>query len=517
MFLKDTFRSGQIVLPVPVGIPVTLQYNIKGILERIFLGFDNYEDEISYDMFNSFYNSKVGPVKINVTGGTTWVKGVLYCDDLISDNGDLPQSILCKLSYNFTEHPETFKLFAGTVESKAIRLSNFASINRWLSISGFNILPHFIVPTPLDSNSFDTLLNHNYPFLNYYIMCYMIYDKNGISIVYTGINEYVVDKIQRYTDVFGNIKCNVSYHIDDENKKISYDYSTVVKLDIMKNKCVICDKNMNALICFGDSKRHLDDMVDCEFCGRQLKVPSQGTLHCSDPHCKSNRYSIFLHFIRTYHLPELSFSRYKKESTLYNIVDLFDIDPWSNYTISTNFSELLRSIIPVNVVSDKSLIDSFVSHCNGNVNMFHYYISNTHAIQEDFHLSGRQLGNFIKWLSDNHNKEELIYLLDCKNICINDNGKRFKGYPIFRNKTIMITGDFNHGSQDDIVSILKSYSAEVVNKFDENVDCVIIGSTLSNMNSIELNKAKISGIPVFEENEFFHTYEIDNDIQENLH
>ena len=61
MFIKDVFKSGQLVMPMPVGIPTTLQYNAKGILERMYNSVTDVspDTEVSYEMFNALY-SRVG-------------------------------------------------------------------------------------------------------------------------------------------------------------------------------------------------------------------------------------------------------------------------------------------------------------------------------------------------------------------------------------------------------------------------------------------------------------------------
>ena len=301
--------------------------------------------------------------------------------------------------------------------------------------------------------------------------------------------------------------------------QIALDYSDIVRLNIQRKRCLVLDRSWTPIRCFGDSKGLVSGTISCEVCGKQIVSPMHGPVKCGDDHCLSNMYPNFKHFIESYNMPELSFSAYMEYvnlDMLHTVSDLFTINPWKTYTLETSLAQLLRSLIPINVVPVGDVITSFVQHCNGNVNMFNYYVENPDKILPDFHLSGRFISSMIQWLSNEFNKKSLLSLLTCENIIITEDGTKFQGSPIFRNKKIMITGEFTHGSQEDIIAILKGYSAEVVTKFDLDVDCAIIGSSLQDINSVELNKVRALNLPVFDENSFFRTYEIDKDLAENL-
>jgi NAD-dependent DNA ligase len=93
--------------------------------------------------------------------------------------------------------------------------------------------------------------------------------------------------------------------------------------------------------------------------------------------------------------------------------------------------------------------------------------------------------------------------------------KQFDGAPIFRNLRICITGDFTHGTHEDIRSIFSSYSGKVVNDVkDANV--VVVGGTQTHINGPILKYAQNKGITIFDEYSFFDKYEIDKDLQTNL-
>lgn len=517
MFIKDAFKPGQLVMPMPVGIPTTLQYNAKGILERVYNSVTDVspDTEVSYDMFNALYDHKVAPVKILLTGGTTRIKGVLYTGKLYPGNGKLPESIMMDLTCEFTEHPDSFNFFAGAISSTAAVFNGANSAKKWFSMCNFKQLPSFLTPTPVTKTAFEQALYNNYPFIKDMIMYFIVYSRNEVQFVETGVQEYVIKKVDRYVDEYGNIK-GMCTHTDGQ---IALDWSDIVRLNIQRKRCLVLDKSWTPIRCFGDTKGLVSGTISCDICGKQIISPMHGPVKCGDRNCPSNMYADFKHFIDSYNMPELPFTAYKeyvKMNMIHTVSDLFNINPWKTYTLETSLSQLLRSLIPVNVVPVGDVITSFVQHCNGNVNMFNYYVENPNKILPDFHLSGRFLLAMIQWLSDDFNKQSLLSLLNCKNIVITENGTKFQGSPIFRNKKIMITGEFSHGTQADIISILKGYSAEVVTKFESDVDCAIVGSSLQGINSVELNKVKSLNLPVFEENDFFKTYEIDKDLAENL-
>ena len=517
MFIKDAFKPGQLVMPMPVGIPTTLQYNAKGILERVYNSVTDIspDTEVSYDMFNALYDHKVAPVKILLTGGTTRIKGVLYTGKLYPGSGKLPESIMMDLTCEFTENPDSFNFFAGSISSTAAVFNGANSAKKWFSMCNFKQLPSFLTPTPVTKTAFEQALYTNYPFIKDMIMYFIVYSRNEVQFVDTGVQEYVIKKVDRYVDEYGNIK-GMCTHVDGQ---IALDWSDIVRLNIQRKRCLVLDKSWTPIRCFGDTKGLVSGTISCDICGKQIVSPMHGPVRCGDRNCPSNMYADFKHFIDAYNMPELPFAAYKEYvsmNMIHTISDLFKINPWKTYTLETSLSHLLRALIPVNVVPVGDVITSFVQHCNGNVNMFNYYVENPNKILPDFHLSGKFLSAMIQWLSDDVNKQSLLSLLKCENIVITEDGTKFQGSPIFRNKKIMITGEFSHGTQADIISILKGYSAKVVTRFESDVDCAIVGSSLQGINSVELNKVKSLNLPVFEENDFFRTYEIDKDLAENL-
>ena len=111
---------------------------------------------------------------------------------------------------------------------------------------------------------------------------------------------------------------------------------------------------------------------------------------------------------------------------------------------------------------------------------------------------------------------DIITLLNSPNINLVESEKKFDGAPIFRNKTICLTGTFIRGSMSEIAAILHSYSANVVFQFTNIVDCVLVGGTNENIDGKIVRDAKALNKAVMAEDDFFKRYEIDSDISSNL-
>ena len=180
MFLQQNFTPGNYVTVVPVGIPVTLQYNVKGILQTAYLGYSIDKEEMRNGLFKHLYESKCVPVKVPTSNGTTIVEGVLYTSKLFPSNTsyeDVGKTLLCTY---FLDHPEAFNFFAGHVYSTGLAFNGSASCRKWLSLAKFKLLPGFLVPGNPTKESIESCINgvNQYPFIYPLIMYFIIYDKN---------------------------------------------------------------------------------------------------------------------------------------------------------------------------------------------------------------------------------------------------------------------------------------------------------------------------------------------------
>ena len=123
--------------------------------------------------------------------------------------------------------------------------------------------------------------------------------------------------------------------------------------------------------------------------------------------------------------------------------------------------------------------------------------------------------NLVDWYSDTRHAETFDSIIHNPNIEIVEVQKKFKGDPIFINKKICIAGKFQHGSLDDIAAILSSYSADVTLELDSNCSCLVLGHFRGEPNQI-VDLAQSYGVSVYTEDEFFSSFQIDDDL-EKLH
>ena len=127
-------KSGSFFIPVPVGMPLTLQYGVSGKLQRVYLGHDlGTASDCSKDFLSMFVATSIVPTDIPIKNTTTYVRGVLYTDTVYPMNGKLPECLYEIMTEDYTENPRQFKFFAATVENTAVK--NPTSNMQWLHVA----------------------------------------------------------------------------------------------------------------------------------------------------------------------------------------------------------------------------------------------------------------------------------------------------------------------------------------------------------------------------------------------
>ena len=519
MYVRNCLCSGDFLTVVPVGLPLTLQYNAKGLLEIVYQGYDSDRVDISSKVLGILRSQNTVPVKIPIQGGTTWVKGVLYTSETYYSDGLIPEAITDDIISAYIDRPNKFNFFAGNVESLATVFRGAAPIRNWLSAAKFNVLPGWIISGELTRDRFIQMVNTDlFTFKFPLIMSYMIYRGQETHFVSTRLKQFVVHKIVRFTDEYGYIKAKLSNK--SESVSICVDYSDIIKFNIHTSALIVVDCYGNIIYTL-NTKKHdkVSPNINCTTCGKSFKAPSSGQVMCPDIHCMSRIYPNLVHFLKVLNLPDLdkcTYDKYVSAGKLTCIPDVLQLSEYSDIKIPVTLAQLLSAIVPASVVSDYATFSAFANRCNNNVRSFCYYIHHPDMIYLDLHLSTVPSLKLRQWLEDPSNVLDIDALIDTPQLDIVETNQKFDGAPIFRGKTIMITGDFQHGSHSDIESILKSYSANVVTQFSENVHCVLTGSTLENIDGVSVRNAHNLGIPVYDEISFFNTYEIDKDLSENL-
>lgn len=527
MLVRNRLNAGDFIIPIPLGIPVKLQYDSSGILQEARLwkdennsaGFSFNRVRLSNEVVESFRLKSIVPVTVPIKGGTTYVYGVLLFKDNSSyELGQLPCAILDDLT-NMLVNGHDCRFFAFNVESFAATFKGAIPIRKWLSLAHFQVLPGFLAPFN-DVSQVTKLINSQCkPILNTDIfMAYVIFNGVNKTIISTDLYQSVViGPVNRRLNENGAILAKVPTN----EGEISVSWSDIVKFNIWKDTLLIFEGNK--LIFSKDignkSHKNRESIVSCSVCGRDIPIHSGKISKCRDIHCLSRLYPDAVHMLNTLKLPVMSFDdylRYVRKKDILTLADILELPIYSNMKIEVSLTTLVSAVIPPRYVADRQLIYQFISQCHNSVESFMYYIGNPVKISSDFNFSSSRVRDLQDWLSDGENISEIHSLLSSDSLSIVDTDKYFEADPIFRNTIICITGEFDIGNESDVRGILGSYSAEVVTQFVPNVRYVVVGNKRSGVDGRILSAAKSVGVPVIEESEFFKRFEIDLDCKENL-
>lgn len=525
MFARNLLQAGEFVTLVPVGLPITLQYNDKGAIQKIWLG---HEDDTLEDVSDIFLQPvikhKQVPIKISVKGGTSYVKGVFYTSSIYADGGSLPECVQESLIRAYEIDPTAFTFYAGEVSSLSTTFRGAVPIRQWLALAGFNILPGYVVPADLTEVKFEQMVAKNYPFQYPLISSYILYHRDGsTSYPKTGLTQFVANKILRTVDEYGNIRANVVDSSDGSIHQVPYAY--VVKLNINVNTLIV--KNSDSEFIFSTTTDSVkrdkrSSKIQCSCCGRNLIVPSDvhAIFRCSDPHCNSVLYPRVTRMLIKLGLPTITYSVYKeyadKVGNIFTLIDIFDMDQYKDAEIDVSIADVVRAIVPRDVLPGDTQIAQLVDECSNSVDTLIYYMSNVDKMKTDLVLDPHAFQRFYVWIAQPENLSDVRELFKLKNIHIHSDRRLFDGPPIFRGKTIVLTGTFTHGSIDEVSNIVKSYSAQTSKTLSDDCDLVLVGDIHENVNGHIIRTAQKYRIPVMKESDFFAQYEIDKDMAENL-
>lgn len=525
MFVRNFLTSGDFMTIVPIGVPITLQYDVSGHLEKVLLGYGDDTRDVSELVKQKFYSNKTVPTKISVVNGTSWVSGVLHTKNYSYITGRIPEDTSLYELDQYALDPSGYSFFAATVSSLSTTFRGAVPIRQWLTLSGFKVLPGYVIPADMNETSFKRIVNQckdTFPYPLF--MGYFIFHLQSVNYHSLGFKKCEVNSIINFIDDDGCVMSRVVFS-DSTDKVVSY--SDVVYKNIQVSSNMILDESYNIIYVRTDSNKSVIDQtrgeIHCPSCGKIYRVPSSGSCKCPDQHCNSRLFNRTNQFLSCMGLDTISRSRYDEVVTdigrIYSIPDILDIYEFKDVELDVRLSKLLRSIVPYDVIEGSESFNVFCSKCNNNVNSLTYYLDNPDKAVDDLQLyeSPYSYNKFLIWLSDQENVGDIKSLLSHPRIKISESGKALLDVsPIFRGVNIMITGKFRRGDDDRIVAILESYGANVSKKFSNDTSFVVVGSTHDDVNGSAIRHAKSRGKQVFEENEFFSNYEIDEDLVENL-
>ena len=524
MFVKNLLRAGDYVSVVPIGLRTTIQYDENGVIEKIFRGHHDAKEDITDIVLPKILmkNGLDVPTQINVKKGTTFVTGVLYTRHKFAIGGKLPECIEKRILSDLKSDDNKYTFYAGDATSYACVFQGSTAINRWLTMNGFRQLPGFLVPVGITEAMFENIVNkESFPFEYPLISQYLIFH-NGIgSYSSTNISQGVIKEISDIVEDDGSIVSLVKFDYPESSMRIPY--SEVVRLQLQIGSIVTFDAMFNIINSIRPKMSvEVPRRYTCKYCGNVFDVPFSGITKCTNLNCTSRMYASVKKFVSSLDLPDISMEEYKTCTEYigdtFILTDIFDFPKFENCKVETSITKLMSASIPDNVFRSEDDISIFVNRCNNSINSVKYYIRHPEQILSSLcqDISHRYVA-FVAWVSIGINATSLIAMIDDDHIIITKTNRKFDGIPMLRNKTIAITGIFNHGSLQEVASILNSYSANVVfGNCHEKIDCVIVGNINENVDGSLINRARDENIAVFTESEFFARYDIDSDLRENL-
>lgn len=525
MLVTKTFcKSGSLVYIVPTGLLVTLRYDAHGKLDGIFKGFSAHGEDLGEELPKEFldtvtHNSLITS-SIQLTGTTSHIWGVFYSDEFKTPVGQVPECEFDRIINDIISGNIKYKFYIGNLDSGATSISNPTSLNAWGRMSGFDILPTWLVPFDATDKALHDYVSSNihYPFKYPLISGYIVYEGAGKPYFYPlNLQTVTVTDTSKYVNHSGYIKYRISY----KDNEFVMNYPDAAFYNIKKGSQLLLD---SGVVIWSDTKssNHSDRLpkrIVCKSCGKILDVPDAGYMTCSDPYCTSLLYPRIEKFCNILGLDVLSkekFDEYIDNSDLQIFPDVLLLPEYKDTPIKKNLWEIIYACIPIDVGVDKQWLIKLCNRCNNNYKTVKFYFDNPIQIYTELDMDVSR--RFANWLSIPRNIIELDTVVNSEQVelTVRDKIMTFDGAPIFRNKTIYITGTFKHGSHEDIKAILESYDAVVVTDFDNYIQCVLVGDIKEDIEGQAIVAARELHIPIFNESEFFAKYTIDEDLEKYL-
>ena len=512
----NDLRLGDFVMPLPLGLQITVQYNTEGNIEKIYSGYKDRVD-ITHDVVGIMIAKKTVPAKISISGCTTWVFGVLYTSETVEKTAVLPEGITEELIELYKEEPTRFNFFAATIETSNGSITGSIAMRRALAMQQFRILPGW----DLFSKFHDKLLSlwladEKYTFKPVVTDLVALGRDSGIMYVHLGGTQVLVNSIRNLVDTNGYLKSALTSAESNDNALV-IDYADRVYYHVEKGTVAYFKANGELVYNNTMNLAEKPAPIRCNKCGRLIEIPTRGAAICSNPHCVSKLVPVLRTFIAELGLPTIdtaTLKSYVDNQALTCIPDLFTLTEYHDCMIELSVAKLLRAMIPYDVIPRDDVLMLFTTACMENPKTIQYYMLNPEQIPTDLRIQHMDLPALQEWFLDDANVSDITNLMSMPQIKISDSNKKFDGAPIFRDKLICITGTFLHGAMGYVSSILQSYSAKVTTTMSNNVDCVLVGGTHENVDGRILVSARQMRKPIYEELDFFAAYDIDNDIQQ---
>lgn len=518
--IKNSSTQGTYIQPIPVGLPVTLHYSDKGILSKIML---SETTELPFELTSKLILANVVIQRLQVYKAECSVRGVLVAP--VSElkftklAGKIPECLEPNMEKLMSTKPELFKFYALDLSlAKDSNLPVAAALNRltlmkFSTINGAAITSETTIRALLPQ--FNKLVRTLQPELPEILAFYI--HSNISKVVYCGLKCGKVSKFSPFLDRNGYIHGEVSCDFGDGNISVLVSYAQIVQHQLSPNSFVVFDRDDNIKFVSAPKifSKPAQPTLTCPVCGKIYNVPTSSvTVSCPDDHCASKLYPQIERMVAKFNLPEMSadeFMSATQSGKLTSLLDVFKLPQYAECEVTTTLANLIQAITPISLLAgDLNNISKFVHQASSDTAV-NYYIHNPSELGKDLRLPPSFVARFQQYWSDSYNVEMYDAFVGCPNITLEAPSKKFEGDMILRNKIICLTGEFKHGSYDDMMSIIQSYAGTPVVEFSPQVKCVLVGH-FGTPDPYIIERAKAYNIPIYRELDFFSAYQIDADL-----
>lgn len=517
-------RPGAFVTLVPYGALVTVQYSAEGHIEKIYFGAHDCGIDVTSSYLNTFVVGGLVPTNIPLTGGTSWVTGVVTIPTLVEAEGQIPYNINVSVMDN---DYSDMKFSAAYIVSNALGFNNLKAMEHVLKTYGFNLLPSWMVPFGgLTQEVLDNWMKADtwqYPVQ--LVMYYIQYIDGNRTWYCTGLHQDILtDAEVLANEADGEVRLKITYGDDEYPESTFIPVSDAVKFKIAGDTMLVRDSVQQILMsAFDESKRTfvVTDEYYCRCCGKKTKVPTSGPLYCSNAHCGTRMVERVKLMLNTFNLPigysDVEwfdmFTNKSAKHKLTCLTDVFTLDAYANIDVHIPLYKLLRALVPVSLIRNSDVFIQFANKCNNNLTTFQYYINNFERAAFDLNFTHPDAAKLDCWLGDSMNASDVAAMLMLPNLHIDETEHSFDGPPIFRNMKLCLTGRFKRGSFEDMINFLQSYSASVSTEYVPGTSYVLLGSLHDSIDGTIVGRAKADGVPVVDEDLWFEQFDLDSDLK----
>lgn len=515
---KTVCQAGSLAYIVPIGLQLTLHYDIRGNLTNVYQGFGK-QNMVDADFMQHLVRYSLIPNSIKLIGGSTDIWGVFCSDNVNHKHGTLPNCMYDDIKADIIDNPKKYTFYAGGLMTGAEHVAEATSMYTWMTMCKFNVLPLWTIPDDVNDEKLAIYLKSITSPIKYPLVAGFIFYESLKNLTYHSVDlkTATVDKVKKYTDSNGYINYDVTY----DNVKITMPYSSAVKFNIHKGSQIVVDR-LNVIWCDTQSSKstnRLGKRVACEYCGKLIDVPESGLTCCSDTFCTSFLYPRIERLcvkLGIKLLPQSQIKKYIKSDNIQILSDVLNLPEYADANIELPLWEILNAVIPGEVGLTSEWLIKFCNKCNNQYETIRYYFNGPIRITTELDMEVPI--RFARWLDLPQNINVIDAVVKSPIIHIKSVGKitGFDAPQLLLHKTLLITGTFKSGSTADMITLLQCYGANVVTEFDEFIDYVIIGDIKDNVNGTAVIGARSLNIPIVDEHVFFSHYGIDKDIENNL-